>query len=31
MEWGGRAYDSENFNTDEVNWELMKPRLFDRL
>ena len=24
MEWSGGEYDSEKFNTDEVNWELMK-------
>jgi hypothetical protein len=24
MEWYGGVYDSEEFNTDEVNWELMK-------
>jgi hypothetical protein len=24
MQWCGGEYDSEKFNTDEVNWELMK-------
>ncbi len=24
MEWSGGDYDSESFDTDSVNWELMK-------
>ena len=30
MEWSGGEYDSEKFNTDEVNWELMKYQRWSR-
>ncbi len=30
MEWSGGEYDSEKFNTDAVNWELMKYQRWSR-
>jgi hypothetical protein len=30
MEWSGGEYDSEKFNTDEVNWELTKYQRWSR-